>query len=84
VIGLFEGWRAPFTEVRVEAVEVVDLGNRIAVLERFGGSGMKGSDAEFSLEQAYGRLISFKDRKIWRIKEFASLEEALEAAGLRD
>jgi ketosteroid isomerase-like protein len=45
---------------------------------------MKGSDTETWLEQSYARLISFKDGKIWRIKEFATLEKALEAVGLSD
>jgi ketosteroid isomerase-like protein len=84
VIGLFEGWRAPFAEFRVEAAEMVDLGDRVAVVERYGGRGMQGSNAEIWLEQSYARLISFKDRKIWRIEEFPTLEKALEAAGLSE
>jgi ketosteroid isomerase-like protein len=85
VIGLFEGWRAPFAEFRVEAAEVVDLdGDRVAVVERYAGRGMHGSDAEAWLEQTYARLITFKDGKIWRIQEYPSLDRALEAAGLRE
>ena len=84
LIGHFQVWRALFAEFRVEATEIVDLGDRMAVVERFRARGMKGSDTETWLEQSYARLISFKDGKIWRIKEFATLEKALEAVGLSE
>jgi ketosteroid isomerase-like protein len=54
------------------------------VVESFGGRRMKGSEADTQLEQAVARLISFRDGKIWRVKEYPSLGEALEAAGLRE
>jgi ketosteroid isomerase-like protein len=56
----------------------------VAVVERFGGRGMKGSDSDTALEQSVACLISFKDGKIWRVKEYPTLEAALEAAGLRE
>jgi ketosteroid isomerase-like protein len=42
---------------------------------------MKGSDSETRIEQSLARLISFKDGKIWRVKEYPTLDQALEAAG---
>jgi ketosteroid isomerase-like protein len=52
------------------------------VVETFGGRGMKGSKVDTRLEQSVARLISFKDERIWRVKEYPTLREALEAAGL--
>jgi ketosteroid isomerase-like protein len=77
----FMGWSEMFAEWWVEAGEMVDVGDQVAVEERFGGSGMKGSDSETRIEQSLARLISFKDGKIWRVKEYPTLDQALEAAG---
>jgi ketosteroid isomerase-like protein len=77
-------WSDLFAEWWVEAGQLVDLGDRVVVVETFGGRGMKGSDIETPLEQSVARLISFKDGKIWRVKEYSTLEQALEAAGLSE
>jgi ketosteroid isomerase-like protein len=80
----FMGWSKLFAEWWVRADEIVDAGDQVVVVESFGGRGMKGSEADTQLEQAVARLISFRDGKIWRVKEYPSLGEALEAAGLRE
>jgi ketosteroid isomerase-like protein len=80
----FMGWSDLFAEWWVAADEIVDVGDQVAVVERFGGRGMKGSDADTRLEQSVARLISFKDGRIWRVKEYPTLGEALEAAGVRE
>jgi ketosteroid isomerase-like protein len=80
----FMGWSDLFEEFRVEADEVVDAGDQVVVVERYGGRKMKGSDADMWLEQSVARLISFKDGKIWRVKEYSTLARALEAAGPRE
>ena len=54
----------------------------MVAVERLDGRGMGGSDAETWLEQSFARVISFKDGRIWRVKEYRTLDEALEAAGL--
>jgi ketosteroid isomerase-like protein len=81
ITGLFDTWRQTFPEFRVEAGEMVEVGDRVVVVERQAGRGMGGSDSEMWLEQQFARLIRFKDGKIWRVKEYRTLEEALEAAG---
>ena len=80
----FMGWSDLFTEWWVEAGEMVEVGDQVAVIEKFGGRGMKGSDADTRLEQSVARLISFKEGRIWRVKEYPTLDQALEAAGLSE
>jgi ketosteroid isomerase-like protein len=80
----FMGWSDLFAEWWVMADKIVEAGDQVAVVERYGGRGMKGSDADAKLEQSVARLISFKDGKIWRSKEYRTLGQALEAAGLRE
>jgi ketosteroid isomerase-like protein len=80
----FMGWSDLFEEWWVAADEIVDLGDEVAVVERYGGRGMKGSEAHTRLEQSVARIIRFKDGMIWRVKEYPTLAEALEAAGLRE
>ena len=77
----FMGWSDLFAEWWVVAEEIVDVGDQVAVIERYGGRGMKGSESGARLEQSVARLISFKDGRIWRVKEYRTLAEALEAAG---
>ena len=82
---LFDSLAAPFDEFDVHPDEVLDLGaNQLLVVERAAGRGLKGSDAEAWIEQVWFRLITFKDGRIWRVKEFASRNEALEAVGLSE
>jgi ketosteroid isomerase-like protein len=73
-----------YSEYRVEADEIIDAGERVVTVERVGGRGLKGSDAEAWVEDRVIRLISFNEGKLWRIKEYRSREQALEAAGLRE
>ena len=63
---------------------MVDAGDRVVSVERLAGRGLKGSDAETWVYERLFRLIRFKDGKIWRVKEYPSKAEALEAAGLRE
>jgi ketosteroid isomerase-like protein len=82
---LFDALAAPFSEFRVRADEILELGaDRVLVVERASGRGLKGSEAEAWIEQVWFRLVTFKDGRIWRVKEFATRGEALEAAGLSE
>jgi ketosteroid isomerase-like protein len=76
----FMGWSDLFVEWWVELDEIVAVGEQVAVIERYGGRGMKGSGAEAKLEQSVARLISFQEGRIRRSKEFRTLEQALKAA----
>ncbi len=78
------GWSEKFEEWWVESGEMREVGDQVAVVERFGGKRMKGSGADIALEQSVARLITFKDGRIWRVKEYSTLSVALEAAGLEE
>jgi len=80
----FMGWSDLYAEWWVEVDEIVDAGDLVAVAETFGGRGIKGSQVDTRLEQKVARLIRFKDGRIWRSKEYPTLREALEAAGLSE
>ena len=80
----FMGWSDLYAEWWVEADEIVDAGDLVAVAETFGGRGIKGSQVNTRLEQKVARLIRFKEGRIWRSKEYPTLREALEAAGVSE
>jgi ketosteroid isomerase-like protein len=73
-----------YSEYRVEADEMVDAGDRVVTVERVAGRGLKGSDAQTWIHTTLFRVIGFKEGKIWRVKEYPSRAEALEAAGLSE
>ena len=81
---MFDGLSDLYADYRVEEDELFDAGDRVVTVERLAGRGLKGSDAATWVEEALFRLISFKDGRIWRVKEYPSRDEALEAAGLRE
>ena len=80
----FDAWAELYGEFRVEAEEIVEAGDQVVAVERHSVRGLKGSKAEGMLEHSFACLISFKGGKICRVKEYATREEALEAAGLRE
>jgi ketosteroid isomerase-like protein len=84
ITDFFDSWSDLYAEFRVEAVEVVDAGDQVVTVERQKARGLKGSEADSWVQDSFACLISFKDGKIWRIEEFPTLDEALEAAGPRD
>jgi ketosteroid isomerase-like protein len=73
-----------YSEFRVEADEMVDTGDRVVTVERVAGRGLKGSHAQNWIQTTLFKVISFKDGKIWRVKEYSGRAEALEAAGSPD
>jgi ketosteroid isomerase-like protein len=56
----------------------------VVAVERHAARGLKGSEAEGMVGHSFACLISFKDGRISRVKEYATREEALEAAGLSE
>ena len=80
----YDSWAEPYSEYRVKAEEIRDAGDQIVVVERFAGRGLKDSGSEEWLEGRLFRLITFKDGKIWRVKECTSRAEAFQAAGLSE
>jgi len=74
-----EDWEKTFDDTRAEVDEVIDAGDQAVAVVRVVGR-MKGSDAEVDLR--YAIVLSFRDGKIARGREYATREEALAAAGL--
>jgi ketosteroid isomerase-like protein len=77
----FDSFSDVYSEFRVEAEEIVDAGDHVVAIERLSGRGLKGSDTGNWVHDTFARVITFKDGKIWRVKEYATRAEALEAAG---
>jgi ketosteroid isomerase-like protein len=74
----FDSYSDLYTDFRVEAEEIVEVGDQVVAVERLAGRGLRGSEAW--VRESFARLISFRDGKIWRAKEYATRAEALEAA----
>ena len=80
----FMGWSELYREWWVTYDHLTEVGDHVAVVETFGGKGIKGSDADAQLEQSVACLISFKDGMVWRVKEYPTLDAALKAAALSE
>ena len=78
----YRQWEETFDEIRTEPDELIDVGGDqvLAVVRSVGR--MKGSDAEVDIR--YAVVISIREGKIGKGREFATREEALEAAGLEE
>jgi hypothetical protein len=68
-------------DLRIEPVELIDLGDRIAMLAEFGGSG-QASGAPFTGKIA--TVSVFQHGKAIRVQAYLDYAEALEAVGLRE
>jgi ketosteroid isomerase-like protein len=69
-------------DIWIRPREVIDAGDRVIVPLRWGGRG-RSSGVEFEeVEETW--VYSFRNGKIARIQEYASKDQALEAAGLRE
>jgi ketosteroid isomerase-like protein len=76
----FEDWIDTFDGFRMELVELIDAGeDTVVALERFGGRG-KRSGVETN--QIIGDVFTIREGRIARGREYATREQALEAAGL--
>jgi ketosteroid isomerase-like protein len=68
-----------FEELRLEPLEVVDLGEKIVVVVSMSGRG-RGSSAP--VEMTFSQLWSLRDGKAVSLRDYATKAEALEAVGL--
>jgi ketosteroid isomerase-like protein len=80
----FDAWAELYGEFRVWPEEIVEAGDKVVAVERHSARGLKGSEADGTVGHSFACLISFKDGRICRVKEYATREEALEAGGLRE
>jgi ketosteroid isomerase-like protein len=70
-----------FEELRLEPLEIIDLGERIVVVVSMRGQG-RGSGAP--VEMTFVQLWSLRDGKAVSLRDYATKSEALEAVGLRE
>jgi ketosteroid isomerase-like protein len=84
ITDFFDSWAGLYGEFRVEAEEIVEAGDQVVALERHSARGVKGSEAEGMVGHSFACLFTFRDGKVSPVKEYATREEALEAAGLRE
>jgi ketosteroid isomerase-like protein len=66
-----------FDELRLEPLEIVDLGDRIVVVVSMTGRG-RGSSAP--VEATFAQLWALRDGKAVSLQDYATKAEALEAA----
>jgi ketosteroid isomerase-like protein len=74
-------WLEPFSEYHVENLDYVDAGECVLVPSRQWGVG-RGSGARVELELT--TLYEVRDGRITRVHQYDAMNEALEAAGLRE
>jgi ketosteroid isomerase-like protein len=91
-IGVFQGhqalreyyqqWVDTFDDIRTELIEEpIEAGERIVIVYR-GTARMK--DSETEVEMTVAVVAEVRDRKIISGREFATREEAIEAAGISE
>jgi uncharacterized protein len=90
-VGVFHGheamrryyrqWEETFDEVSTELEELIVAGDKVVAAVR-GLGRMKGSDSKVDIH--YAIVLSFRDGKISKGREYFSREDALEAAGLSE
>jgi ketosteroid isomerase-like protein len=82
VVDYYRDYWGTWDEYSLEPIEVVDAGeDRVLVVHHERGHG-RGSGAPF--ERRWAVLYTLRASKFLRIQSFATREEALEAAGLRE
>jgi ketosteroid isomerase-like protein len=80
IIRFWEGLDDTFEELRLDAQEFVDAGDRVAVRLRYYGLSNSGVEIETEM---YHQVTTFRDGTMVRIEYVTSWGEALEAAGFR-
>jgi uncharacterized protein len=78
----WEGLDETFDELRLDPLECVDAGDRVAVRLSYYALG-KGSGVEIQGD-LYHQVTTFRDGTMVRIEYFTDWEQALEAAGGRE
>jgi ketosteroid isomerase-like protein len=77
-----QDWLDTFDDLKAEPLELIDAGEDqvIAVWRMSGRAKLSGVEADLT----YAAVYTIRDGKIARGREYATREEALEAAGLRE
>jgi len=81
VIEAFREWLEPFSEYYAEPLDFIEVGDRVVVPNRQWGIG---STSGIPVEVEVTWVFEIRDNQMARLDEYDTLEEALEAAGLRE
>jgi ketosteroid isomerase-like protein len=77
-----QDWFDMFEGFKMELLELIDAGEDTVVwVERFGGRAKRSG---IQIDQVIGGVFTIRDGKLARGREYASREQALEAAGLQE
>jgi ketosteroid isomerase-like protein len=77
-----QDWIDTFDEFSWEALELIDAGDdRVVVVERFAG---RAKLSGVQTDQTSGVMLTLRDGKIARCREYGTRAEALEAAGVQE
>jgi ketosteroid isomerase-like protein len=68
-----------FEELRLDPIEIVDLGDKVVVVLAIAGRGQRGGAP---VEGRFAQLWTMRDGKALSLRDYATKSEALEAAGL--
>src|SRR4051812_31916258 len=74
---LFEG----FDEFRAEPLSIEDFGDFVVVMVRYTG---RGDTSGLEINQTFATLYELRNGKTLTMRDYATRDEALEAAGLSD
>ena len=81
VIQAFREWSEGFSEFYVEPLDFIEVGDRVVVPNRQRGIGRTSG---IPVEDEFSWVYEIRDNQIARVDEYDTLEEALEAARLRE
>jgi len=77
-----QDWFDMFDDFKVKPVELIDAGeDQVVVVLRFGG---RAKQSGVETEQTFATVYTIRDGKIARGREYATRDQALEAAGLEE
>jgi ketosteroid isomerase-like protein len=77
----FREWVEPFSEYYTEPLDFIGLGDQVVIPQKQWGVGST-SGIPVEIEVTY--VYEFRDGQIIRVDEYDTLDEALEAVGLRE
>ena len=81
VVEYLRTWLEPFSEYHVENLDYVDAGKCVLVPSRQWGVG---SESRARVELELTTLYEVRDGRITRVHQYDTMDEALEAAGLKE
>ena len=70
-----------FEELRIEPLEIVDLGEKVIVVVSMSG---RGHGSSVPVEMTFAQLWSLRDGKAVSLRDYATRAEALEAVGMSE